>query len=157
MFDIWDSVPGHCSHRSTDQTRSSLFTPQAGPFCISSQSTSWQLSMKSENYEENSQLSEHALSGTISQWCGAVCWHINWCLCMLWPPKFGGQRILLDNINFDTVLILIRTLYSTCIWLFLSGFHQLYPCHSTCQCQHSHSCTTHLMWCMVHHIDHLCQ
>ncbi len=92
-------------------------TLQAGPFSISSQSTSWQLSVKSANYEQNSQLSEHALSETIFQWCGAVCWHVNWCL---WPSKLGGHRILLDNIDFDTVLILIVTLYSTCIWLFLS-------------------------------------
>ena len=48
---------------------------------------------------------------------GAVCWHVNWCL---WSPKLGGHGILLDNMDFDTVLILIGTLYSTCIWLFLS-------------------------------------
>ncbi len=65
----------------------SQYTLQAGLFSISSQWTSWQLSVKSENYEQNSQLSEHALS---------------------------------DNIDFDTVLILIVTLHSTCIWLFLS-------------------------------------
>ena len=32
----------------------------------------------------------------------------------------GGHKILLDNIDFDTVLLLIGTLHSTCIWLFLS-------------------------------------
>ena len=48
---------------------------------------------------------------------GAVCWHVNWCL---WSPKLGGHGILLDNMDFDTVLILIGTFYSTCIWLFLS-------------------------------------
>ena len=66
--------------------------------------------MKLENYEQNSKLSEHALSETIFQWCGAICWHVNWCL---WPPKLGGHRLLLDKIGFDTVLILIGTLYST--------------------------------------------
>ncbi len=92
---------------------------QAGPFSISSQSTSWQLGVKSKNYEQNSRLTEHALSETMSQWCGAVCWHVNWCLL---TPKLGGHRILLDNIDFDTDLILIETLYSTCIWLFLSVY-----------------------------------
>ncbi len=166
-------------------------TLQAEPFSISHQSTSWQLSVKSENYEHNSQLSEHALSETISQWVvdvkrlwqliftlfsnsvspstnifdtyihlysslvfrlawvvskvkvewicvettqaglllqwyGAVCWHVNWCL---WPPKLGGHRILFDNIDFDTVLILIGTLYSICIWLFLTVYKKpVYLC-----------------------------
>ncbi len=77
------------------------------------------LTAQCENYEQNSQLSEHALPETISQWCGEVCWHVNWCL---WPPKLGGHRILLDNMDFDTVLILTGTLYSACIWLFLSDF-----------------------------------
>ena len=61
--------------------------------------------------------SEHALSETISQWCGAVCWHVSRCL--------GGHRILLDNIDFDTVLIIMGTLYSKCIWLFLSVYVML--------------------------------
>ncbi len=100
-----------CIHEKNHNTPSEwtcihIDTLQAGPFPISSQSTSWQLSVKSENYEQNSQLSEHALSETISHWCGAVCWHVNWCF---WPPKLGGHRILVDNIDFDIVLILIKT------------------------------------------------
>ena len=40
--------------------------------------------------------------------------------CGLANSELGGHRILLDNIDFETVLILIETLCSTCIWLFLS-------------------------------------
>ncbi len=96
------------------------YTLQAGPFSISSQSTSWQLSVKSEimNRTHNS-LSMHCQKQYPNDVGQYVCWHVNWCL---WPPKLGGHRILLGNIDFDTVLILIGTLYSTCIWLFLSDY-----------------------------------
>ncbi len=95
------------------------FTLQAGPFSISSQSTKLTAQCEIRKlWTELTTLWACIVRNNIPMMWGSM-WTCQWCL---WPPKLGGNRILLAKIDFDTFLILIGTLYSTCIWLFLSDF-----------------------------------